>query len=105
MSSARSRSLQRRPRPELCWTSPRDAGRLLVETRNLLYNDVVLGFDRALADGRVGDIREVDVSLALDLNGADVPRAGGLGLPGGIAHDYLPHLAYLLPFRRDTRAT
>ena len=73
----------------------REAGRALIETRNLLYNDVVLEFDRALADGRVGEPREIDVSLALDLGHADVPQ-DGLGLPGGIAHDYLPHLAYLL---------
>ena len=75
--------------------SARDAGRALVETSNLLYNDVVLEFDRALAAGGVGEPREIDVSLALDLGGADVPQ-DGLGLPGGIAHDYLPHLAYLL---------
>ena len=73
----------------------RDADRVLVETRNVLYNDVVLALDRALADGRVGEPREIDVSLALDLANADVP-ADGLGLPAGIAHDYLPHLAYLL---------
>ena len=73
----------------------RETGRALVETRNLLYNDVVLGFDRAVAGGRVGEPREIDVALALDLGSADVPL-DGLGLPAGIAHDYLPHLAYLL---------
>jgi predicted dehydrogenase len=75
--------------------SARAASRVLIETRNVLYNDVVLRFDRALADGRVGELREIDVSLALDLASADIPE-GGLGLPAGIAHDYLPHLAYLL---------
>jgi predicted dehydrogenase len=72
-----------------------DVGRVLVETRNLLYNDVVLEFDRAIASGAVGDIREVETALSLSLGTADVPSQG-LGLPGGIAHDYLPHLAYLL---------
>ncbi|MGI9052517.1 MAG: Gfo/Idh/MocA family protein [Ilumatobacteraceae bacterium] len=71
------------------------AGRRLIETRNLLYNDVVNAMDHAIASDRFGEVREVDVSLALDLSGADIPQEG-LGLPGGLAHDYLPHLAYLL---------
>ncbi len=72
-----------------------ERGRVLVETRNLLYNDVVRVLDRAVANGQVGEVREVDVSLTLDLGAADL---GGesLELPAGIAHDYLPHLAYLL---------
>lgn len=71
------------------------AGRTVVETRNVLYNDEVLRLDRELAAGRLGEVREVDVSLALELGAFDVPR-GGLGMPAGVAHDYLPHLAYLL---------
>lgn len=69
-------------------------GRVLVETRNLLYNDVLRELDAAVDAGRVGEVREVDVALALPLGEADVPPAG-LGVRGGIAHDYLPHLAYL----------
>jgi predicted dehydrogenase len=75
--------------------SARDADRDLVETRNVLFNDVVIRLDQAIAAGRVGEIREIDVALALDLANADVPL-DGLGLPAGIAHDYLPHLAYLM---------
>ena len=69
--------------------------RTVVETRNLLYNDIIGSVDRAIAAGSVGDIREIDVSLSLPLGDADVPPAG-TGLPGGVAHDYLPHLAYVL---------
>lgn len=72
-----------------------DADRVLVETRNLLYNDIVLALDRAISAGSVGEIREVDVSLALDLGSTDV-GSGPVGLPAGVAHDYLPHLAYLM---------
>jgi predicted dehydrogenase len=71
------------------------AGRALLETRNLLYNDIVRRLDRIVAAGAVGTIREIDASLTLELGNADVP-VNGLGLPGGIVHDYLPHLAYLL---------
>lgn len=73
----------------------RRARRMLVETRNLLFNDSVLDLDRLIADGKVGEVKEVDVSLSLDLSNADV-HASGVGLPVGLAQDYLPHLAYLL---------
>jgi predicted dehydrogenase len=71
-----------------------DAGRTLVETRNLLFNDIVLRLDESLASGAVGVLREIDVLLALDLAATDIP-VGGFGMRGGVLHDYLPHLAYL----------
>jgi predicted dehydrogenase len=70
-------------------------GRVLVESRNLLYNDVVREADRLIAGGGVGAVREVEVGLSLDLGAADVPP-GGLGLPAGVMHDFLPHVAYLM---------
>lgn len=73
----------------------RAAGRTLIETRNLLFNDVVRTLDRELDRGAVGDVREVDALLALDLASTEVPP-GGFGVPGGVIHDYLPHLAYLV---------
>lgn len=75
------------------------AGRILVESRNLLWNDPVMAIDRLVADGRLGEIREVDVLMSLDLTGGrfgDVNLSGpGVVLPGGAVHDFLPHLAYL----------
>lgn len=82
--------------------SANSAGKALVETRNLLYNDIVQEFDRAIAAGCVGEVREVDVSLALDLGNADIPPQRP-SLPAGLAHDYLPHLAYIiLHFAKST---
>ena len=75
-------------------SAARSANRLVLETRNLLFNDVVQKLDEQLLKGQVGELREIDVSLALDLGNHDVPE-GGTGLPLGLAHDYLPHLAYL----------
>ena len=74
-------------------------GRLLVESRNLLYNDPILALDRLVAEGRLGAVRDIDVFLSLDLTAGpfgDPNLAGpGVALPGGAVHDFLPHLAYL----------
>lgn len=75
------------------------AGRTLVESRNLLWNDPILAIDGLVAAGRLGEVREVDVLMSLDLTGGrfgDVNLSGpGVVLPGGAVHDFLPHLAYL----------
>lgn len=75
------------------------AGRELVESRNLLFNDTVIDLMRLIADGRLGGVRECDILLSLDfVQGpfGDTNLAGpGVALPGGAVHDFLPHLVYL----------
>jgi predicted dehydrogenase len=77
----------------------RRRGRALVESRNLLFNDLAIAMDRLAADGKLGSVREVDVLLSLDLTAGTFgdPNLSGPGvhLPGGAVHDFLPHLAYL----------
>ena len=77
----------------------RKHGKFLIESRNLLFNDVAIAIDRLIEDGRLGDVREVDVLLSLDLTAGpfgDLNLSGpGVQLPGGAVHDFLPHLAYL----------
>ena len=74
-------------------------GRTLLESRNLLFNDAVLALDERIAAGALGDVREVDVLLSLDLAAGpfgDENLCGpGVALPGGAVHDFLPHLVYL----------
>ena len=76
-----------------------EQGLELIESQNLLFNDSVLDIDRLVAAGRLGEVREVDVSLCLDLTAGpfgDQNLAGpGVRLRGGAVHDFLPHLAYL----------
>jgi predicted dehydrogenase len=76
------------------------AGRRLMESHNLLWNDQVLDIDRSIAAGDLGSVREVDLSLSLDLVASrfgDLNLSGpGVVLPGGAVHDFLPHLSYLL---------
>ncbi|MHA6723779.1 Gfo/Idh/MocA family protein [Sphingomonas sp. RS2018] len=75
------------------------AGRVLIESRNLLFNDSVLTLQRMIADGALGRVVECDVMLSLDFLGGpfgDRNLSGpGVDLPGGAVHDFLPHLVYL----------
>lgn len=77
----------------------RKNGKFLIESRNLLFNDVSIAIDRLIEDGSLGRVREVDVLLSLDLTSGpfgDLNLSGpGVQLPGGAVHDFLPHLAYL----------
>lgn len=77
----------------------RQQGKWLIESRNLLFNDIVLKIDRLLDDGTLGEVKEIDLLLSLDLNAGpfgDLNLEGpGVQLPGGAVHDFLPHLAYL----------
>lgn len=74
------------------------AGRVLVESRNLLWNDPVLTLIDLVRGGKLGRVRECEVLLSLDFLAGpfgDVNLAGDVGLPGGAVHDFLPHLVYL----------
>ena len=85
-------------------------GRTLIESRNLLFNDVTLAIDKLIAAGDLGPVREVDILLSLDLTAGpfgDLNLSGpGVALPAGAVHDFLPHLVYLfLHFAGDPETT
>ena len=90
---------QSAPETEALLEKARQHGRVLIESRNLLFNDVAIAIDGLAANGRLGSVREVDVLLSLDLTAGpfgDLNLTGpGVQLPGGAVHDFLPHLAYL----------
>ena len=77
----------------------RQRGKWLIESRNLLFNDSVLKIDALAKDGVLGEIREVDLLLSLDLTAGPFGdlnlRGPGVQLPGGAVHDFLPHLTYV----------
>jgi predicted dehydrogenase len=86
------------------------AGRVLQESRNLLFNDPVIALQRLIDEGRLGRVVECEVLLSLDfLSGpfGDVNLSGpAVRLPGGAVHDFIPHLAYLfLALGRVSSAT
>jgi predicted dehydrogenase len=75
------------------------AGKVLVESRNLLFNDPVIALLETIQSGRLGAIRECDVLLQLDFlagpfGDENLEGPGGV-LPAGAVHDFLPHLVYL----------
>lgn len=73
--------------------------RMLVESRNYLFNDPVIDIRRTIDGGRLGDIREIDLLLSIDFVAGpfgDQNLTGpGVDMPAGAVHDFLPHLAYL----------
>lgn len=75
------------------------AGRVLQESRNLLFNDPVIGLQNLIAAGRLGRVVECEVLLSLDFLAGpfgDTNLSGpAVRLPGGAIHDFIPHLAYL----------
>lgn len=77
------------------------ADRHLIENQNYRWNDALVEVDRLVAGGVLGDVVAVDVSVAVP-----VAEPGGrfadphvpspvAGLPAGVIHDFLPHMAYL----------
>jgi len=77
----------------------RAEGKVLVESRNLLFNDPVIQLFDMVRAGKLGEVRECEVLLTLDFLGGpfgDTNLEGpGVALPGGAVHDFLPHLVYL----------
>ena len=74
------------------------AGRKLVESRNLLFNDAIITLRQMIANGKFGRVTECDILLSLDFLGGpfgDPNLSGTVDLPGGAIHDFMPHLVYL----------
>jgi predicted dehydrogenase len=76
------------------------AGLTLTENHNYLFNDPVQAVDRIVAEGRIGEVVEVDVLFALGVTEGgrfvdpNVPSPVA-HLAGGAVHDFLTHLSYL----------
>jgi predicted dehydrogenase len=85
---------------EKLWKLSQETGRHLIEDHNYRFNPEIQKLESLVADGRIGEIREVDVRMTLDV------RAGGRyadenlphpshELPAGVLHEFVTHLAYL----------
>lgn len=74
------------------------AGRTVIESQNLRFNDEVRAIERLRRDGSLGEVVSVEIAYNLDITDGKFAREFGnptRGLPGGAVHDFLPHLAYL----------
>lgn len=74
------------------------ADRVLVESRNMLFNDPILEALEMVRQGKIGEVRECDIILSVDFLAGPFgdPNLVGPGaeIPGGAIHDFLPHLVY-----------
>lgn len=73
--------------------------RHFIESQNLRWNDQILRLGRSVADGGLGQLRDIDLLMAVDITGGHLGDRGREGLarqlPGGAVHDVVPHLVYL----------
>ena len=83
------------------WSLAESRGRKIVEDHNYRFNEPVLEIERMVRNGELGEIREVDVRMALAIR-----KAGGRymdtslphpshRLPAGVIHEFITHLCYL----------
>src|SRR4051812_43227387 len=83
------------------WRLAESRGRRIVEDHNYRFNEPVLAIEKLLRNGRLGDVREVDVRMALPIR-----KAGGRyadaslphpshNLPAGVIHEFITPLCYL----------
>jgi len=96
------------------WQLSQDKGRRLVEDHNYRFNEPVLAIEQMLADGTLGEPREVEVRMVLALHKEGNRFSDELlpnpahRLPAGVIHEFLTHMAYLtlrfLPGRTFQRA-
>lgn len=80
----------------------------LIEDHNYRFNAPLLAMERMLAQGRLGQVREVDVRMAVNVRApggrysdANLPHPSHQ-LPAGVIHEFITHLCYLaLSFMPD----
>ncbi len=74
----------------------------LVENHNYRFNDEVVALKALIEQGRIGDVCEVDIRMALQIRGegsrfADLSNIHPIhAMPAGVLHDFVTHFAYLL---------
>jgi predicted dehydrogenase len=82
------------------WSVAQANNRYLIEDHNYRFNQPILKIERLIAEGLLGEVREVEVRMALDIrNGgpfADENHPHPIhNLPAGVLHDLITHLCYL----------
>jgi predicted dehydrogenase len=83
------------------WTHARSRGKWLVEDHNYRFNEPILKIGQMLDSGKLGEVREVEVRMALDVlqqgsrfTDANLPHPSHK-MPAGIIHEFITHLCYL----------
>jgi predicted dehydrogenase len=83
------------------WALATAHGRQLIEDHNYRFNEPVLACEQLVKSGALGEVREIDVRLALNIRNpggrygdANLPHPSHQ-LPAGVVHEFISHLAYL----------
>lgn len=85
---------------EELWAVAQRCDRHLIEDMNYRFNEPIRAIDQLVADGSLGEVKEVEIRMALDI------RSGGRfadenlpspihKMPAGVIHDFITHLVYL----------
>ena len=84
------------------WELAQKKGVRLIEDQNYRFNEPILEIDRLIREGVLGDVREVEVRMALGIRGEgnryadmNLPHPSH-NMPAGVLHEFLTHLCYLL---------
>lgn len=84
------------------WNLAQSRGRLIIEDHNYRFNEPVQEIERLVRVGELGDVREVDVRMALGIRkpggrymDSSLPHPSHR-LPAGVLHEFITHLCYLL---------
>lgn len=83
------------------WTHARSRGKWLVEDHNYRFNEPILRIGELLDAGKLGQVREVEVRMVLDVlqegsrfTDQNLPHPSHK-MPAGIIHEFITHLCYL----------
>jgi predicted dehydrogenase len=83
------------------WEKARSGGLWIVEDQNYRFNEPVLAIEQAYRQGKLGDVRDVEVRLTLNIRGPggrysdqNLPHPSH-GLPAGVIHEFITHMCYL----------
>jgi predicted dehydrogenase len=89
------------PEFQQLWALAQSRGKRIIEDHNYRFNEPVQAIEKMMRQGELGEIREVDVRMALAIR-----KAGGRyadtslphpshRLPAGVLHEFITHLCYL----------
>lgn len=83
------------------WNHARSRGKWLIEDHNYRFNEPILQIGQLLDSGKLGQVREVEVRMVLDVlqegsrfTDQNLPHPSHK-MPAGIIHEFITHLCYL----------
>jgi predicted dehydrogenase len=83
------------------WSRARARGKWLIEDQNYRFNEPILEIERLLAEGRLGEVRDVEVRMSLAVleegsrfTDQNLPHPSHK-MPAGVVHEFITHLCYL----------